>query len=212
MGALRETWTLSRIEDGRYVVESEMYLGSGASSKPTFRQSVSLSQELRPEEIKLFSSVGASNQETDIQLSADEIRVKNPEGESSLKVPPRYDRYYPLSPWTLSSFARRAPPRTGPGVPIIFVAMDEEGPDKPAALTTLYGRVQCLGTEEIEVAVQKQSAWKYLIHLGPYPGTLVWLSENGLVLASQNEENGQQKTDLVSIRQYEDLPKLLVAP
>ena len=69
--------------------------------------------------------------------------------------------------------------------------------------------MQCLGTEQLETAGEKFNATKYALHLGMYPGLFVWLSEDGLVLASQNEEYPAQKTELVKLRKYEELPKLI---
>jgi hypothetical protein len=209
---LRESWILWRIGDGQYVVESDLQFENEIATKAAFHHSIVLSQDLRPQEIKILALASPEKNEIDVQLKPEEIRVKDRNGESILKVPPRYDIYYPLTPWSLSSFARRTRPVKDSGLAVEFVAMDEEGPKAPTALTLLWGRVRWIGREQVEVAGQRLSTEKYIIHLGPYPGVFVWLSEEGVVLGSQSEENSKQKTETVRFRKYEELPNLPKPP
>ena len=87
--------------------------------------------------------------------------------------------------------------------------MDRGGPpQEPTKLAKFIGRVTYLGNEEMKVVVKDVPAAKYIIHLGPLPGVIVWLSESGIVLGSQNEELPEQKTELVRFHEFETLPKL----
>ena len=194
---LRESWVLWRTGSGQYVVESDLQIERDATITKVFHQTIFLSHDLRPEEIKMLSLTSPEKNEVDVQLKPEEVRVKDRNGESTLAVPPGYDIHEPITPWSLSSFARRVRPTKGTGMAVVFVTMDESGPQAPIALKMLFGRVQCLGSEEIEAGGRKFTARKYMVHLGPFPGESVWLSEEGLVLASQNEENPEQRTEIV---------------
>jgi hypothetical protein len=203
----RESWVLWRKGDGNFLVESNLQIEGTGKNQQVLHYTIQLSGDMRPLEI----TTRAGENETLIELGAEEVRVKNRHGQSTLRVPPRYDFYEPL-PWCLGSFARRVPPIKNAGLPLIFVAADEQGPDSPMGLTMLWGRVQWVGSEQVESAGLKVDSEKYLVHLGPYPGVFIWLSKSGLVLASQNEENPEQRTEMVRFREYEKLPNLLKPP
>jgi hypothetical protein len=203
----RESWVLWRKGDGKFMVESDLQVEGTGKNQQVLHYSIQLSADMRLLEI----TTRAGENETLIELGAEEVRVKGRRGESTLKVPPRYDFYLPL-PWCLGSFARRVPPIKSAGLPVMFVAADEQGPDSPMALTMLWGRVQWVGSEQVDAAGLRVDAEKYLVHLGPYPGVFIWLSKNGLMLASQNEENPEQRTETARFREYEKLPRLLRDP
>ncbi len=207
---LHETWVLWRIGDGRYVVESDFQFdGVDDRKNDHLHQSILLSNDFRPLTIKMSSVTPEVKNDINIELLPDEVRVTDRNGKSKLRVPFRYNIYDPMTPWSLSSFARnvRRFKSTSYHAPV-FVAMDENGPDKPTAIAMYWGRVFFVGVDQVEVAGQKVLAGKYLVHLGPYPGVFIWLAEDGLVLAVQDEEIPEQRTGLVKFRRYEELPKI----
>jgi hypothetical protein len=204
---LRESWVLWRTGDGKLLVESDLRVEGTSTNQQILHYTIQLSGDMRPLEI----TMRAGENETLIELDAEEVRLKDRHGESTLRVPPRYDFYEPV-PWCLGSFARRVPPIKNAGLPLLFVAADEQGPNSSMALTMLWGRVLWVGSEQVEAAGLKVDAEKYLVHLGPYPGVFIWLSKSGLVLRSQNEEDPEQRTETVRFREYEKLPNLLKSP
>jgi hypothetical protein len=206
---LRQIWVLWRLADGKYLVESKLHFIRGEEKPDSIEQTLSLSDQLRPVEMKTISQSSSPVRETDIQMVVDEIRVTNPEGHQTKKVWRPEDFYDPISPWTWSGLARAAGSVKGPGRPQEFSIVDIDGPDAVIGIGEFWGRVQCLGPEQLETAGQKFNATKYVLHLGMFPGLFVWPSDDGLVLASQNEEDSGQRTELLKLRKYEELPKLI---
>ena len=208
-GRSRESWVLSRIGDGRYLVEAELHFEKAGANPGIIDQTVYLSSQMRPLEMKTISRTTNPGYQVDIQLTDDEIRVTHPTGHSTKQLVSSRDFYDPASQWTWSGLARRAGPVKGPGRPLEFSIVDIDGPEAVIGIAESWGRVQCLGAEQLEAAGQTFNATKYVLHLGMFSGLFVWLSEDGLVLASQNEESAGQKTELVKLKKYEELPKLI---
>jgi hypothetical protein len=192
------------------LVESELHLEKAGEKPDNIYRTISLSDQLRPLEIKSSrSQMSSPGDQVDIQIVGDEIRVTHPTPQKTKEVAGARDFYDAILPWTWSGIARRVRPLKGPGQPLEFSIVDIDGPDAEIGIGQFWGRVQCLGAEQLEAAGQKFNATKYVLHLGMFPGFFVWLSEDGLVLASQNEENSAQRTELVKLTRYEELPKII---
>ena len=205
---LRESWVLWRIGDAGYLVESALHLEKPGGEPNVLEQSVYLSSRLRPQQIKTTSLSSKPVYRTDFQKAGDKIRVTDSEGKSTEIDWRGEDIYSPELPWTWTSLVRRAGLVRGQGYPLSFVSMDVDGPDRELSLLKSWGRAQCLGTEQLEVPSQKFTSTKYVLHLGPFSGFFVWISEGGLVLASQGEENPKERMEISKLRIYEQLPKL----
>ena len=208
-GVLRDLWALWRIGEGKYVVESELHFERSGDEPDIIDRTVNLSSDFRLSETKTISRTSNPGYQVDIQIAGDEIRVTHPTAQMTKHLWGARDFYDPLSPWTWSALARSVRPVKSPGTPLNFSIVDIDGPDATIGIAESWGRVQCLGAEQLETAGQKFNATKYVLHLGMYPGFFVWLSEDGLVLASQNEEEPAQKTELVKLKKSEELPTLV---
>jgi hypothetical protein len=204
--SMRDSWTLWRFNDGHYEVESDIRFDS--QRKAAFHLLLSFTRDLHVQTMRM-TNPDPDGYSFDAQVTKDFIHVKDKNGEYKIDTGPQVEFYNLLSPWLLSGFARCVPSRTNFGIPMRFVFMDKEGPpDEPTTLSKFWGRVKFFGMDHLTVAGNDTVASKYIIHLGPLPGVVVWLSEAGIVLGTQDDEDPALKTELVQFRKYEEMPEL----
>ena len=127
--------------------------------------------------------------------------------ESKLAMHGAYNVFLP-SPWMLGSIARRARkiPNQSAAVQLVMMGgMEEQGPK----LVSFPAEVQYVGDDEVSIGGEKISASIFELKAPntgiqgvTIPGTLIWTSGEGVVLALQDSNKPEQRIELVEYKRY----------
>src|SRR5205823_12670804 len=127
--------------------------------------------------------------------------------DARLEMTGPYNIFLP-SPWMLGSIARRARKIPGQSAAIQLVVMtgsEELGPK----LVAFPAQVQYVGEDSVSIDTEKIPASIFELRAPntgvpgiSIPGTLIWTSAEGVVLALQDSDKPDQRIDLVEYKRY----------
>lgn len=194
-----EPWALYKTAVGFFLREQWISYQEGAENSVIVDVEVHMAPGLNPLEAKIGSPESANRLLCSIALK--EFKCASRGMESKIPVVGPYNLFLP-SPFILSSIARRA--KKTPGVPtkiklVQMVGMTAEGP----RLEEREGEAEYQGDDQMEVAGQKIAASIYEIRLPKVvPSILLWVSNEGIVLAMQDAARPDQRMELTEYKQH----------
>ena len=209
----RESWTLSRLEDGTFEVDGTREYRSPADEPHSENFEAHLSDTLRVLKLTEFRKLRWRPHSG--PLSCDFLPGKvactaNSKDESqslSLEVPVQCSTglLWPISAFSLSSITRGASHDPKTKTPVELFTFDEtSGPD-PVFAMTLGGRLKYIGQEKLLSAGREWLADKFELKVAMRPPFLVWTSPQGLLLAVAYETKMTPETMvLANFHQWQD--------
>ncbi|MEE8201895.1 MAG: hypothetical protein V3R29_12100 [Candidatus Acidoferrales bacterium] len=166
-----------------------------------FETVLGLSPGLHPLYLRMFGFLpgGRAVGNVMLRLEPNQVRVEARGREKTLDIPGPYDLFLPFS-WFLSSMVRRETVAPSETFPIRLVFLVE---DNPIGMIPFDAEVQFLGEETVEVAAGTHRATKFEVRTQVF-NILVWLSEDGLMLAMQQSSKPEQRMELVRFKKHAD--------
>jgi len=199
----RDEWVLWRDAGGGYEVESKIHFQVGNEEPSVLWLWVRLDGELQPEAFKVSGGSARGTKDLSCRYGASEFECEVAGKRKTLAVEAPYDFYPALSPWILSNMARRAHGRVGEIVPIRWIFADDEDAEGLPGLVVTEGEVRNLGEERVAVAERSWLAEKSEVELVPSVQLLlVWVSTDGVLVATQDAKRPEQRMELVRYEKY----------
>jgi len=191
-----EPWVLSRTRLGYQL--DEQWVFYRLQGDPTIIDvSVDMVSGFRP----LQMQIGTGPDSVRCKIALQEFSCESKGHTRTLGTQPPYD-YFSPSPWILSNIVRRVKkdPSVKSSVNLVRIdGADETGP----RLSSFVAEVQYVGDDQAEVGGQKYTASIYEIRSERViPGTLVWVSPEGIVLAMQDSTHPEQRMELSELKFY----------
>jgi hypothetical protein len=200
----REPWTLFKTPVG-YELEEQWTVTSPNAAESTVDVAVSFAAGLYPLQVR----IGGQNspQQMFCEMALKEFKCTTQSKESKLAMHGAYNVFLP-SPWMLGSIARRARkiPNQSAAVQLVMMGgMEAQGPK----LVSFPADVQYVGDDEVSIGGEKIAASIFELkspNTGipgvTIPGTLIWTSSEGVVLALQDSNKPEQRIELVEYKRY----------
>ena len=79
--------------------------------------------------------------------------------------------------------------------PVDMITIDERSQQDPVLATVLEGRLRYLGQEPITVAGRRWRAEKFELHVPLHAPSMIWTSQQGLLLDFALEDNRNRPTE-----------------
>lgn len=186
-----ETWTLWRVEKGRYVVEGVRSFESPKDEPHSNRFLADLTRNLTLIRVKEFAKLRWV--EDSGPLSCEFLPRQmdcssggsDPKREIKLRTPLEkpYGLLWPISPFSFGSITRQIERDAARATQIDLVRIEQPGMADPVRVTVLEGPLQYLGEEDMQTAGRKWRAHKFSLKIPMSPQYLIWTSPKGLLLA-----------------------------
>lgn len=200
----REPWTLYKTSVG-YELQEQWTVASSNAAESSVDVAINFAAGLYPIQVR----IGGENTQRQLtcSMALKEFKCATGGKESKLVMQGPYNVFLP-SPWLLGSIARRAKkvPNQSATLQLVMMAGSvEQGPK----LVSFPAEVQYVGDDEVSVRGEKIPAAIYelkAINTGiqgvTIPGTLIWTSNEGVVLALQDSNKPDQRIELVEYKRY----------
>jgi len=211
----KESWTLSRLEDGTFEVDGTREYRSPADEPHSDNFEVHLSDTFRVLKLTEFRKLRWRPHSG--PLSCDFLPGKvactaNSKDESQglsldLQVQCSAGLLWPISAFSLSSITRGASHDAKTVTPVELFTFDETGGPDPVFAMTLVGRLKYLGQEKLLSAGRKWLADKFELKVAMHLPFLLWTSPQGLLLAVAYETKSNQMDEamvLAVFHQWQD--------
>jgi len=200
----REPWTLYKTAVG-YELQEQWMVATATAVDSTVDVAISFASGLYPIEVQIGSEGSARRMLCSMALK--EFKCVTGDAESKLAVQGPYNVFLP-SPWMLGSIARRARKVPGQNAAVQLVMMAGSEQPEPR-LVAFPAQVQYVGEDTIVIGAEKIPASIFelkALHTGipnvSIPGTLIWTSAEGVVLALQDSDKPEQRIELVEYKKY----------
>lgn len=200
----REPWTLYKTALG-YEVEEQWVVTSPNAAESTVDVAISFAAGLYPIQVQ----IGGQNSTKRMlcAMALGEFKCATQGKESRMAMQGAYNVFLP-SPWMLGSIARRAKkiPNQAAAVQLVMMGgMEEQGPK----LMSFPAEVQYVGDDEVSISGEKIPAAIFELKAPntgiagvSIPGTLIWTSNEGVVLALQDSNRPEQRIELVEYKRH----------
>jgi hypothetical protein len=200
----REPWTLYKTALG-YELREQWMVTTGNGTDSTVDVAINFAAGLYPIEVQIGSEGSARRMLCSMALK--EFKCTTGGAESKLAMQGAYNVFLP-SPWMLGSIARRAKKVPGQSASVQLVMM--AGSDKPGPkLLAFPAQVQYVGEDSVSIGGEKIAASIFELKAQDtgipnvsIPGTLIWTSTEGVVLALQDSDKPEQRIELVQYKKY----------
>jgi hypothetical protein len=187
----RESWTLSRAENGEYKIEGIRRFESPKYESHSNRFTAELTRDLTMIRAKEFTKLKWVRDSGPLSCEFLPTQLdcssggSDPSREIKLRTPldKPYALLWPISPFSFGGITREVERDKSHPTQVDFVRIEQPGMTDPVRVTTLEGPLQYLGMEEIEAAGRKWSAEKFTLKIPFHPQYLIWTSHKGLLLA-----------------------------
>jgi hypothetical protein len=192
-----EPWTLWKTKLGYELAEQWLVPARGDNPPQAIDVNVQMVGQLRP--IQVHIGDAASGLTCKIALGS--FNCESQGKATQLAVDGPYDFFSP-SPWMLGNIVRRAVKNRDQKSSITLVRIDGAS-YSGVKMTSFAATVQYVGEDQVEVDGQKHAASIYEMKAeGFIPGMLVWVSDDGIVLAVQDSSQPDQRLDLTNLQRY----------
>jgi hypothetical protein len=207
---LKGGWILWQTSQGTYEVEDT--LRSSAEGKPVHMSSFFvLTQGFHPVTTRFslnhLHEGEPCKDQVALDFDATEFRALDNGKTQRLRVSGPYDLFFP-TPWIMGSIILRAKENGNRDTQVQLLQPDfeyaeEEATDSEEAPMTL-GRVRFLGRGFVSARGNIWTADKYQLDAGGSSSVVVWLSEDGIVLAMEIPEEPEWRIEPVSYKKLRD--------
>lgn len=194
---LREHWSLRKLGEQGYQLDSRWTKQEPGSEIVKFSTSLDLSPQLHPVRIKGLPLFDSRLFLCDLSEAGIRCEFENEHPRLAVRAP--YDLYLPL-PWFLASAALRSRVGDAKQTSIRWVVMDRGGPHSALGFGDFTGSAEYQGEETLESAGGPMAARKFLLRAEPFPNWLVWISKRGLLVAA-DEGGGKTRVRLASYKE-----------
>ena len=212
----KESWTLSRLEDGTFEVEGTREYRSPADEAHSDNFEVHLSDTFRVLKVTEFRKLRWRPNSGPLTCDflpgkvACTANSRDQRPNLSMEVPVQCSAglLWPISAFSLSSITRGASHDPKTITPVELFTFDEtSGPD-PVFAMTLGGHLRYLGQEKLLSAGREWLADKFELKVAMHLPFLLWTSPQGLLLAVAYETKSNKMTDdamiLAIFHQWQD--------
>jgi hypothetical protein len=187
----RESWTLSRAENGGYRVEGVRSFESPKDEPHSNRFTAELTRDLTMIRVKEFAKLKWVRDSGPLSCEFLPTRLdcssggSDPAREIKMQTPldKPYALLWPISPFSFGGITREVERDKTRPTQVDFVRIEQPGMAIPVRATILEGPLQYLGVEEIEAAGRKWRAEKFSLKIPFHPQYLIWTSHKGLLLS-----------------------------
>jgi hypothetical protein len=196
----QEPWTLYRTNIG-YQLEEQWIVPLPAEQQqpPTVIDvNVQMVTGLRPTQIR----IGAEpSQALTCNIALNQMFCSAHGQTNKLEMKGAYDYFLP-SPWMLGNIVRRAKKNPDIKPPVQLVRIDGND-ENGVQLSSFPAEIQYVGDDQIELGGQKYFSSIYELRSeNSIPGMLVWISQEGIVLAIQDSTRPEQRIELSQLKVY----------
>jgi hypothetical protein len=189
----QEPWKLYKTNVGFLLQEQWISYSEGASSSIIVDVELMMAPGMFPIEAKIGSPDSSNRLLCSMALK--EFKCTTRGLEAKLAVVGPYNLFLP-SPFILGSIARRGKKTPGEPVKVKLVQMSGISADGPK-LEEQDAEVEYQGDDQLEIAGQKINASIYEIRVPKVvPSILLWVSNEGIVLAMQDAARPDQRMEL----------------
>jgi hypothetical protein len=186
-----ETWTLWRVEEGRYRVDGLRTFESPKGEAHSNRFTVDLSRDrtvIRMTEFAKLKWVPDSGPLSCEFLPADlhcTSAGSNPSRAIEFKqhFEGPYGLLWPISPFSLTGLVRQIERDPGKPTQVSLVMIAQPSAATPVQPTVLAGPLQYVGQQTIQAGQRRWQADEFSLKVPLHPELLIWTSSDGLVLA-----------------------------
>ena len=212
-----ESWTLWRLEDGRFEVDGTRDYRSPADEPHRDNFEACLSDSFRVLKLREFRTLRwrQNTGPLDCDFLSSKIactaNAKDKSQDLSLEMPVQASAglMWPISAFSLSSIARSASRDSKKLTPVELLTIEEPSDVDPVFITTLGGYLKYLGQEKLILAGREWLADKFELKVAMHAPFLLWTSSQGLLLAFAHEKNGNRLPDnegmvLVSFHKWQE--------
>lgn len=195
----QEPWQLFKTNVGFVLQEQWISYSEGASSSMIVDVEIQMAPGLYPLEAKIGSPDSTNRLLCSMALK--EFKCVTRGMEAKMPVSGPYNLFLP-APFILASIAKRAKKMPGESVKVKLVQMGRLSASGPQ-LEEQDGEVEYQGDDQVEVAGQKIAAGIYEVRVPKVvPSILLWMSNEGVILAMQDAARPDQRMELTEYKQY----------
>jgi hypothetical protein len=194
-----EPWQLYKTNVGYVLQEQWISYAEGSDHSIIVDVEVQMAPGLYPLEAKIGSPDSTNRLLCSMALKEFKCTTRGLEAKMPVSGP--YNLFLP-SPFILGSIAKRAKKSPGEPVKIKLVQMEKMTAEGPL-LNEKSGEVEYQGDDQVEIAGQKIAAGIYEIRVPEVvPSILIWMSNEGVVLAMQDAARPDQRMELTEYKQH----------
>jgi hypothetical protein len=211
-----ETWTIWRTETGVYEVEGNRRFESPKGTPHDNPFLVRLSRDLTVIDMTEFAKLQwrPDSGPLSCEFLPNELHCSSggsePAKRIELHVPmrPPFGLLWPVSAFSMSGIARQAERDPGHVTEVQLARIEQPNSENPIEVTALSGQLRYLGRDDIALAGTPWRAYKFSLKPALQPESLIWVSQNGLLLSlaveHPHKDWSQEGIRLVSFHKWAD--------
>lgn len=192
-----EPWTLYRTRLG-YQLDEQWIVPQEGRDPAVIDVTVQLVVGFRPTELQIG---GDPAQALICRFAVRQLTCEARGQSNKLDMDGPYD-YFSPSPWMLGNIVRRVKKIPNAKTAVQLARIDGTN-ENGVELSTFPAEVQYVGEDQLDLSGSKYQASIYELKAeGRIPGMLVWISQEGIVLAIQDSTRPEQRLELSNLKVY----------